>query len=136
MSTRGIYTFKGVGQAFHVFVHYDNYPSGAADYFRKTLTSNKVFALPRYEPDEFASGFIATIKEVSGNVRLSPTRRSYSDVEYGYTVEPDKTDPQLLRLTACRTNYWGIKTKETRLWTGSLIDFVLGAADKLGRGDD
>lgn len=124
MGTRAIYTFKGFGESHHVFVHYDGYPEGAADYFRRTLESGKVWTLPRYEPDEFAAGFVASIKTNGGNVRLCRSRYAAVNVEYGYTVEPDKAIPSLLRLTVTATDFWDKARKEKRLWTGPLVDFV------------
>lgn len=132
MGTRAIYTFKGFNEAHHVFIHYDGYPNGAAEYFRKVLESGKVWTLPRYEPDEFAAGFIAANKGGSGNVRVCAKRTAYCDVEYGYTVEPDKAIPSLLRLTVSETDFWDGKRKERKLWTGPLVDFVAmdGAIEK------
>jgi hypothetical protein len=124
MGTRAIYTFKGFGEAHHVFVHYDGYPAGAASYFGSTLEGGKVWALPRYEPDEFAAGFVASVKDRGGNVRLAPNRRAFADVGYGYTVEPDKAIPSLLRLTVTACDFWGDKPKETKLWSGPLVEFV------------
>ena len=106
MSTRAIYTFKGFGEEHHVFVHYDGYPTGAAKYFGQTLDGGKVWALPRYEPDEFAAGFVASVKDRGGNVRLAPKRRAFADVAYGYTVEPDKAIRSLLRVTVTACNFY------------------------------
>jgi hypothetical protein len=131
MGTRAIYTFKGFGETHHVFVHYDGYPTGAAIKFRQTLESGKIWELPRYEPDEFAAGFVASIKDHGGNVRLSRTRTGFCDVEYGYTVEPDAKIPSLLKLTVTSTDFWDRKKKETKLWSGPLVDFINFAAHKL-----
>lgn len=132
MGTRAIYTFKGFGEVYHVFVHYDGYPAGAADYFRQTLEGGKIWDLPRYEPDEFAAGFVASIKDKGGNVRLASKRTSYCDVEYGYTVEPDKDFPKLLRLKVHATNFYGARPKETKMWEGPLHDFVAMAGNVPG----
>jgi hypothetical protein len=124
MGTRAIYTFKGFGEVYHVFVHYDGYPAGAADYFRRTLEGGRIWGLPRYEPDEFAAGFVASIKDKGGNVRIASKRTSYCDVEYGYTVEPERDYPSLIRLTVSETDFWDGGRKERKLWTGPLLDFV------------
>jgi hypothetical protein len=129
MGTRAIYTFEGFGEKHHVFVHYDGYLSGAAGYFSKTLEGGKVWGLPRYEPDEFAAGFVASVKDRGGNVRLAAKRTAYLDVEYGYTVEPDKAIPSLLRVTVTACDFYGAKKKETKLWSGPLVDFIANAAD-------
>jgi hypothetical protein len=127
MSTRAIYTFKGFGETYHVYVHHDGYPTGAASYFAHTLEGGKTWKLPRYEPDEFAAGFVASVKVAGGGVRLATSRRGAVDVEYGYTVEPDKTIPSLLRMTIHACNFWGDAPKETKLWSGTLLDFVYNA---------
>lgn len=57
MSTRSVFTFRDADSAFHVYMHSDGYPSGAA----KALSYAIGFAwsLPRYEADDFAAGFVA-----------------------------------------------------------------------------
>lgn len=124
MGTRAIYTFKGFGESHHVYIHYDGYPEGAAGYFKNALESLKVWTLPRYEPDEFAAGFVAANKSAAGNVRLAKSRTSACDVEYGYTVEPDKRIPSLLKLTVTSCDFWESTNKETKLWSGPLVDFI------------
>lgn len=124
MGTRSIWTFKDTfGTApVHVFVHYDGYPLGAADYLRQTLESGKTWNLPRYEADEFAAGFIASIKTGGGNVRCASRRTSYADVEFGYTVT-NRMDTKDLQVVVTSTDFWGDKPKETRLWSGSIHEF-------------
>ena len=125
MSTRAIYTFKGFGETHHVFKHHDGYLSGAARALE--LAVQNAWPLPRYEPDEFAAAFVAANKVGSGGIRLARKRTDFGDVEYGYTVEPDKSIPSLLKLTVHSTNYWDGKRKETRIWSGPLADFIINA---------
>ncbi len=69
MSTRGVFVFADYPaatfedrEAHSVYVHCDCYPQGAARYLAGCLASRMVWPLPRYEADEFAAGFIASIK--------------------------------------------------------------------------
>ena len=130
MVTRGVYTFKEKGQAWHVYVHWDSYPTDAACKFQATLTSGKVWPRPRYEADEFAAGFIAANKDKSGNIRLLKGRTSACDVEYGYTIWPDPKTHQLM-LQVSATDFWGPKPVERSLWKGLLTNFTVEVAKQL-----
>ena len=88
MSTRGLYNFGG---EINVYCHYDNYPEGAAG---KIIDAQRLaWALPRYEPDEFAAAFVAANKERSGGVRLMPSgdpltvaNQNCADIEFMYEI--------------------------------------------------
>lgn len=125
MSTRAIYTFKGFGESHHVYKHHDGYPTGAARAFELALQN--AWGLPRYEPDEFAAAFVAANKPDAGGIRLAHKRTQYADVEYGYTIEPDKAIASLLRLTITAPDFWDGNRKETKLWSGALVDFIRNA---------
>jgi len=133
MSTRAIYTFKGFGEAYHVFKHHDGYPTGAAQWIKNALAY--AWELPRYEPDEFAAAFVAGNKPDAGGVRLAKSRTASSDVEFGYTIYPleykKKHDyPQMnvgqLLIDVVSTDYWDGK-KEKVLFRGPLMEFLIKA---------
>lgn len=130
MGTRGVYTFKEKGVLFHVYSHWDNYPTGGAQKLQLTLTSGKAWTLPRYEADEFAAAFIATNKNTSGNIRLQKGRTSATDVEFGYTIWPDPKTHQLM-LEVSATDFWGPKPTERSLWKGLLTEFTEEVAERL-----
>ena len=123
MGTRGVYTFKEKGVTFHVYSHWDNYPTGGAQKLQATINSDKAWTLPRYEADEFAAAFIATNKTDSGNIRLQKGRTSAMDVEFGYTIWPDPKTRQLM-LEVSATDFWDAKPKERSLWKGLLTNFT------------
>jgi len=125
MSTRAIYTFKGFGESHHVFKHYDGYPTGAAQWIEKALTL--AWELPRYEPDEFAAAFVAANKQAPGGIRLAKSQTAFTDVEFAYIVEPDKSVPNLLKVTAHSVDYWGPKPRRTKIWSGPLSIFIVTA---------
>lgn len=125
MGTRGIYTFAEGRTQHHVYSHWDNYPSGAAGKLKATIESGKVWFLPRFEADEFAAGFIAANKEEGGNYRLSKTRHSACDVEYGYKIWVDKKTNQL-KVKVTSTDFWD-KPKETQLFEGPIEEFYTWA---------
>ena len=125
MSTRAIYTFKGFGEAHHVYKHHDGYPTGAARAFE--LAIQNAWRLPRYEPDEFAAAFVAANKAGPGGVRLARKRTEACDVAFGYIIEPDKHIPSLVRLTVTEPDFWDGGRKEHKLWSGPLVDFIVHA---------
>ena len=129
MSTRAIYTFKGFGETHHVFKHHDGYPTGAAEALQNAIEN--AWTLPRYEPDEFAAAFVAANKISAGGVRLARKRTDYADVAFGYTIEPDKAIPSLIKLTVHETDFWDGAAKQTRIWSGPLVDFITHGAAQL-----
>lgn len=130
MGTRGVYTFKEKGATFHVYSHWDNYPTGGAQKLQATVTSDKAWKLPRFEADEFAAAFIATNKTEGGNFRLQKSRTSAMDVEFGYTIWPDPKTHQLM-LEVSATNFWGETPSERSLWKGVLTAFTEEVANSI-----
>jgi len=134
MGTRAIYTFKGFGEEYHVYKHYDGYPTGAAEFLGKAVDAS--WPLPRYEPDEFAAAFIASNKTHPGGVRIAPSRTAHCGVEFGYTVYPlpkkDQSEwPTLnvgeLMIDVVQTSYpWApeVKSWERLLYRGKLSTFI------------
>ena len=135
MSTRAIYTFTGFGEAYHIYKHYDGYPSGAAIWLGNALGNS--WPTPRYEPDEFAAAFVAANKTGPGDVRIASSRMSSADVEYGYTVYPNtkktgafaQLEAGTLMVRVVSTNYWDGKQTETLIWEGPLLTFLTTASE-------
>ena len=99
MGTRCLFIFKQnihAKEAHGVYVHYDGYPRGAADYLEETFNSDNTWTklvrqtgCSRYEADEFASAFVATLKpkfKNGGGVRLVNLPHNIGDLEYQYTI--------------------------------------------------
>lgn len=85
MSTRGVYIFKDKnGGEFHVYKHWDNYPSGACEFLVDAM--KKAWQLPRFEADEFACAFIAANKDCEGGVRLIPHGVTDMGQDYTYII--------------------------------------------------
>ena len=124
MSARAIYTFKGFGETHHVFKHYDGYLSGAA--VALDNARQLAWALPRYEPDEFAASFVSGNKHSPGSVRLAKSQTAFGDVEFAYVIEPDKAIPNLIRVTAYSVDFWD-KPKRKKIWSGPLSTFIVTA---------
>ena len=122
MSTRAIYTFKGFGEAHHVYKHHDGYPSGAAQWLEAAL--ELAWELPRYEPDEFAAAFVAANKKSPGGVRLARSQTAAADVAFAYVIEPDKKIPSLLKVTVYSPDFWDGRPKKTKIWSGPLTTFI------------
>jgi hypothetical protein len=129
MSTRGVFVFSDRatgaiddGDAHCVYVHYDTYPKGAAAYLAECLASRMTWPAPRYEADEFAAGFVASIKagmreradartallaadglqtggldrHAGGNVRLMRRWDEAADVEWAYLLKPAANGRELM----------------------------------------
>jgi hypothetical protein len=122
MSTRAIYSFIDATDTYHVYVHYDGYPSGAAAYFKQWLDSDLSWTLPRFEADEAAAGFIASIKTRQGNVRIAKNRTDAVDVEYGYRIYQDNDNR--LCVQCVTTNYWGVLHEEV-IFDGAMDTFIV-----------
>lgn len=135
MSTRAVYSFidppcpQWTNETFHVYKHFDGYPSGAAVAIAKALPF--AWSFPRFEADEFAAAFVAGNKvsndpdaTLGGNVRLLRTGRvqdvAPGDIAYRYEVT---FDGRGLRVTAYRTNYWDDDKAETCIFTGTFAAF-------------
>lgn len=133
MSTRGIYTFAGFGERYHVYVHHDNYITGAARHIAAAMEQGLVWNGGRYEPDEFAAGFVAAVKVRPGGVRLARSRTAAADVEFGYRIQPYTTGPNRggleIRVTWCDVDIWEDKLKEHEIWKGPLETFLATAEE-------
>lgn len=68
MATRAVYVFKDSYSSYAVYKHWDGYPSQALKFIENALTH--AWPLPRFEPDEFATAFIAANKKEEGDIRL------------------------------------------------------------------
>lgn len=126
MSTRAVYTFHDETESFHVYKHFDGYPTGAAKAIVKAL--GYAWPLPRYEADEFASSFVAANKTQGGGVRLMQSGAfddvAPHDIEYHYEVSQVKAGHLLVtcwavshvdeeRLTKARNGQWKwVKTRK------------------------
>lgn len=128
MGTRAIITFVepkddyNPKRSYHLYQHWDGYPSGVADHLALMLSSGKCWPLPRYEADEIAAAYVATAKTQSGNIRLAHSRTSAADVAYGYTIKPDRNNVLQIKVTA--PEFWEGGRKEELIWKGSLADFL------------
>lgn len=85
MSTRACYIFEDDDFKATVYIHHDGYPGYAWRYFAAALQGN-VWQLPRYEPDEFAAGFIAENKDQPGGVRVVDRWNRCADIAFLYTL--------------------------------------------------
>lgn len=96
MGTRAVITFIDEIDTFHVYKHWDGYPSNILD----CIEEAKKFAweLPRFEADEFAAAFITATKYPGGgDIRISHGYKYHGDLEYRYEVRVinDELDIQI-----------------------------------------
>lgn len=91
MSTRGVYTFIDEHDKFHVYKHWDNYPSdpkhpdiGAYAFIR--MAKELAWELPRFEASEFGAAFIARHKTDGGGVYLTKGWKYHGDLSYRYEI--------------------------------------------------
>lgn len=123
MSTRAVYTFIDSDDTFHVYKHHDNYPTGAVKFIENALKLS--WELPRFEADEFATGFIAANKNYPGNIRLTTHYERHGDLDWRYEIYFDNKHLDLMiNVFAFR---WGNGQK--KLFTGTLKEFKEQAED-------
>jgi hypothetical protein len=85
MGTRTVLTFKDKHNSFSVYHHYDGYP----EHILPAIEAAKEFAwdLPRFEASDFAAAFIAANKQKGGgNIYMTDSYESHSDLEYRYDI--------------------------------------------------
>jgi hypothetical protein len=127
MSTRAVYSFIEGDESYHVYYHFDGYPSGAAQWIENALRF--AWETPRFEIDEFAAAFVAGNKvEHGGGIRLiaapismpanKAARSKTGDLAFRYEI---RCVQGKIRVTAFSTIYWD-KLKETKIWEGPLED--------------
>jgi hypothetical protein len=127
MGTRAVYTFRNEFEAYHVYKHWDGYPSGAAGFLTHALAY--AWKLPRFEPDEFAAAFIAGNKKIheGGDIRLLNTgdvgTAAPGDIEYWYEVWQAPNGQLIVRATAV-DNWKGKMKIEKTVFYGRLVDFI------------
>lgn len=95
MGTRAVFTFKDEDQSFSVYTQYDGYPEGAAEFLTKALPF--AWALPRFEPDEFAAAFVAANKEKGGSIRLTTGADAHVDLDYEYEIFQSKNGQMIIK---------------------------------------
>lgn len=92
MSKRSVLIIKDESNTFYIYRHWDGDPKTVIRDLETVVNSNKVWALPRFEADEFAAGLLATLKTSEGNYRL-----------VNYTPElPDVGQEFVYRITAAQ----------------------------------
>lgn len=84
MGTRAVFTFKDERNEFHIYKHWDGYPSGAAGFL--TMAIEKSWGLQRYEADDFAAAFVAANKDGGGDVYLTLHYDEHGDLSYRYEL--------------------------------------------------
>lgn len=119
MSTRAVYTFIDENESWPVYKHHDGYPSGAAEFIAAAMT--KAWALPRFEPDEFATAFIAANKEFAGDLRMTNGRDSHGDLAYAYEI---RCDGKNLRVKCLENSGSWKKPEYTDIFDGTLAEFT------------
>ena len=123
MGTRAIYFFQDFdGSTYGVYKHYDNYPSGAADF----IENAKAYAweFPRFEADDFAAAFVAANKaKKGGEVRLL---QMFDHTSIDMVMEDNKWCDYYYVITFDReenTNGLVVEIWETRAFTSENTGF-------------
>lgn len=114
MGTRAVFTFKDERNEFHIYKHYDGYPSGAADFLTKAV--EKSWGLRRFEADDFAAAFIAANKEKGGDVYLTKHYKEHGDLSYRYELTKAKNGQLIVNAIEVFTG--------STVFYGRLKDFV------------
>ena len=110
MGTRATYCFSNEGYKTTVYVHWDGYPSGAAEYFNHVLNFKGAGC--------FATKFIKAIYAAE----LTESHDYHGDTEYMYDL-----DLVTNILTALKINrFWGEDKEPEKqvVFQGKLLDFI------------
>ena len=70
----------------HVYRQHDGYPSNVLHVLQSVVDKKMCWDLPRFEADEFATGYVAHEKEGSGNIRLLKNADDIIGLSYRYYV--------------------------------------------------
>jgi hypothetical protein len=85
MGTRAVYSFIDEKDTFHVYKHWDGYPTGAIEFIDNALPY--AWTLPRFEAMEFSASFIAGNKSKNGgDVYITDHWQNHGDLEYRYEI--------------------------------------------------
>jgi len=84
MGTRAVYTFKDQFDTFHIYKHWDGYPTGAADFINEATAF--AWELPRFEAADFAAAFVVANKCNGGDVYISAGPDAHGDLSYVYEI--------------------------------------------------
>ncbi len=129
MGTRAVYSFfDDSNDVFHVYKHWDNDPEGAATFLTNAL--EYAWDMPRYEHDEFATGFIAANKRFGsgGDIRLTHRPENNVDIEYLYEISQAKNGQMIMK--AFTANFWDEKKPlREQIFYGRLKDFIIQYGD-------
>lgn len=134
MSTRACYIFKDAdGDTSTVYVHGDGYPSWAWRYFRDTIASGLAWTLPRFEADEFAAAFVATVKTRPGSVRLIDRWNRQADIAFLYKLSMSKGNVLIVKIEAVLSPENGpikpSRWKRKTLYHGPLHRYIFAKGD-------
>lgn len=103
MSTRGTYQFNSEDYNTTIYVHHDNYPTGAAAYFYDMLNNPSSGTL--------ATQFIRAVPRAT----ITKSHEYHGDTEFQYTVTELGVDPFI--------EAFSVNTKKV-FFSGPLYDFV------------
>lgn len=85
MGTRAVYSFIDEKDTFHVYKHWDGYPTGAIEFIDNALPY--AWTLPRFEAMDFSASFIAGNKSKGGgDVYNTDHWQHHGDLEYRYEI--------------------------------------------------
>lgn len=95
MSTRALLTFRDEHDTCWLFRHHDGYPEskdGVLHDLQLLVNSDLVWPLPRFEADEFVTGFVARFKLRAGNYRFSKGPQAHGDIEFWYDISAQRDE--------------------------------------------
>ena len=89
MRTRAVYTFTDSDDTFHIYIHCDGYPEGAAQYFAnlRKFYNGKI---KNFVAMEIGASFVYVNKTRYGNVYLTKHYNNHGDLEYRYELKTDE----------------------------------------------
>ncbi len=119
MGTRACYTFKDGDSEYHIYKHWDGYPSSAAGFIKEAAAY--AWDFPRFEASDFSAAFVVANKREGGNVYLTTHYDNHGDLEYRYEIVAAEPEPQVTAFTT-KGSKW------EQIWTGPFSRLIELAA--------
>ncbi len=117
MATRSTITVIDQDDAFHIYRHWDGYPSAVVPDLKKSLPY--AWPLPRFEAGDIAAAIVCGMKSKrGGNIYLTQDAANHWDREFHYDV------------LGVKNHQWIIRVTETRSLSGTLEVLYEGGLDQ------
>ncbi len=119
MATRATYTFKSSkGTEAHIYIHWDGYPKGAANYFKKMMELQEERQRPL---SDIRGGLVEQFIRANKNAEFTEHWQIHGDTQWHYEI--DGTNLTVLELDMGGSDD-SEDRKGTQFFKGSIDDYL------------